>query len=134
MAYTFGDCLEITCQHTLGEFRFSPKANEGFDLDPGGIRADDDASMVTSNGQNMNKLNRVKWSVEGPIAVDMISGNELTNIKTLSAHPEDGVWTISFISGTIYKGKGRPVGDISTNTNEGTMPLKLSGGGELEKI
>jgi hypothetical protein len=132
--YIFGDVDEIVCQHTLGEFRFSPKANEDFTVDKGGIRANDDASQVTSNGQMMSQLNRVRWSFEGPIAVDTISDNELTNLASLAAHPDLGVWTFSLLSGSIYKGKGRPVGDLQTATNAGTMTLKVAGGGQLEKI
>lgn len=132
--FIFGDVDEVVCQHTLGEFRFSPKANESFTVDKGGIRANDDASQVTSNGQMMSQLNRVRWSFEGPIAVDTISDNELTNLATLSAHPDLGTWTFSLLSGAIYKGKGRPVGDLQADSNAGTMTLKVAGGGQLEKI
>jgi hypothetical protein len=38
------------------------------------------------------------------------------------------------INGAVYKGKGRPVGDIQTDSNAGTMTLKIAGGGTLEKI
>lgn len=132
--YIFGDVDEIVCQHILGEFRFNPKSNESFTIDRGGIRANDDANQVTSNGQMMSQLNRVRWSVEGSIAVDIVNDKELSEIGNLSKHPELGVWTISMTNGAVYKGKGRPVGDIQTDTNAGTMTLKISGGGELEKI
>lgn len=132
--FIFGDVTEIVCQHTLGEFRFYPKSNESFTFDKGGIRANDDANQVTANGQNMNQLNRMKWSVEGVIAVDVVSDAELTNLESLSSHPDDGVWSYSLISGTIYKGKGRPVGDQQYDSNAGTMTLKVSGGLKLEKI
>src|SRR6478736_3309694 len=100
--FIFGDVQEIVCQHTLGEFRFSPKSNESFTFDKGGFRANDDANQITSDGQMMSQLNRVRWSVEGPIAVDTISDNELDNLAKLSAHADLGVWTFSLISGTIY--------------------------------
>jgi hypothetical protein len=132
--FIFGDTDEIVCQHSLGEFRFSPKANESSTIDKGGVRANDDASQVTSNGQMMSQLNRVLWSWECPIAVDTISDNEMTNLAKLAAHPELGIWTFSLLSGTIYKGKGRPVGDLQADSNAGTMTLKVAGGGVLEKI
>jgi hypothetical protein len=38
------------------------------------------------------------------------------------------------ISGAIYKGTGRPVGDVATDANAGTLTLKVAGGGYLQKI
>lgn len=132
--YTFGDVDEIVCQHTLGEFRFNPKSNESFTIDKGGIRANDDANQVTSNGQMMSQMNRVRWSIEGPVAVDTINDVELENVTKLAGHPDLGTWTFSMVNGAVYKGKGRPVGDIQTDSNAGTMTLKIAGGGVLEKI
>lgn len=132
--YTFGDVDEIVCQHTLGEFRFNPKSNESATIDKGGIRANDDANQLTSNGQMMSQMNRVRWGVECPVAVDMINDVELENVSKLAAHPDLGTWTFSMINGAVYKGKGRPVGDIQTDSNAGTMTLKIAGGGTLEKI
>jgi hypothetical protein len=132
--FIFGDVDEIVCQHTTGEFRFFPKSNESFTIDRGGIRANDDANQVTSNGQNMPQLNRVRWSVEGVVAVDTESDNEMKTLDALASHPDDGVWTFSLITGAVYKGTGRPVGDQQYDTNAGTMTLKVSGGGKLEKI
>lgn len=132
--YIFGDVDEIVCQHTLGEFRFNPKSNESFTIDKGGIRTNDDANQVTSNGQNMRQMNRVRWSIEGPVAVDTVNDIELENITKLSSHPDDGVWTFSMVNGAIYKGKGSPVGDIQADSNAGTMTIKIAGGGVLEKI
>lgn len=132
--YTFGDVDEIVCQHTLGEFRFNPKSNESFTIDKGGIRANDDANQVTSNGQMMSQMNRVLWFFEGPVAVDTINDIELENVSKLSGHPDLGTWTFSMVNGAVYKGKGRPVGDIQTDSNAGTMTLKIAGGGILEKI
>ena len=133
MANTFGDVTEIVCQHTLGEFRYDPKSNESGTKDIGGIRANDDANQVTANGKNMVQLNRVKWSFEVPIAVDSAGTTEETLVN-MTGHPDDGIWTISFINGQIVKGKGRPVGDIQSDSNAGTLTLKLSGGGKLETI
>lgn len=132
-SFSFGDVTEIVCQHTLGEFRYAPKSNESGTKDIGGIRANDDANQVTASGQNMIQLNRVKWSFEVPIAVDA-DGSTEKSISDMAKHPDDGVWSISYINGQINKAKGRPVGDIQSDTNAGTMTLKISGGGEMEKI
>jgi hypothetical protein len=132
--YSFGDVEEIVCQHPLGEFRFYPKSNESFTLDKGGVRANDDANQITSNGQMMSQMNRVRWSIEGPVAVDTINDKELEDVNALMAHPELGTWTFSMLNGAVYKGKGRPVGDVQTDSNAGTMTLKVAGGGVLEKI
>lgn len=132
--YIGGDILEIVCQHTTGEFRFQAKSNESFTLDPGGVRTNDDNAQITGAGDIILQKNRVRWSFEGPIAVDPISGNEFKNLSDLSAHPDLGVWTITHISGTIWKGTGTPVGDLNTDTNNAQMTLKVAGKGILEPI
>jgi len=133
--YTGGDILEIVCKHpTLGEFRFQAKSNESFNVDPGGIRSNDDANSISGGGEMIDQMNRVRPSIEGPIAVDNSSGNELENLPKLAASPELGTWTISVIDGTIWKGKGKPVGDIVTDTNTAQMTLKVGCSGKLEKL
>lgn len=133
--YIGGDIIEATCSHpTLGDFRFSPKANESFTLDPGGIRNNDDSSSVTGDGKMILQKNRILWSLEGPVAVDMLSGNEIEGIPNLMESAEEGVWTLTHISGAIYKGTGVPVGDFNVDTNAANSTLKVAGGGKLEKI
>lgn len=131
--FVFGDVTEIVCQHVLGRFSFSPKANESFTIDRGGIRGNDDANQVTSDGQMMSQLNRVRWSVEGPIAVDQISDAQMSALNAMSESPFLGTWTFSMISGAIYTGVGRPVGDIQNDSNAGTLTLKVAGNRILEK-
>ena len=132
--FVFGDCVDITCVHLGTTYRFSPKANETFNIDRGGIRVNDDASQVTSNGQIMRQLNRVRWMIDGPIAADSISGYEQNALNILSASPALGVWQFSFINGAILKGTGSPVGDIQLDSNSGQITLKVSGNNELETI
>lgn len=134
--YIFGDTDEIVCQHpTLGEFRFSPKSNESFTIDFGGVRVNDDANQVTAGGENMKQMNRAKWSFEGPVAVDIVSTPSTPEkVASLSKAPEDGTWTFSLLAGVVLRAKGCPVGDIQTDSNAGTLTLKLSGGGVLEKL
>jgi hypothetical protein len=133
--YLGGDIIELVCSHpTLGDFRFSPKANESFTLDPGGLRNDDDSGNVTGNGDQIIKKNRMLWSLEGPIAVDFISDYENESLIKLMESTLAGVWTLTHISGTIWKGKGIPVGDYIPDTNTAQVNLKISGSGKLEKI
>lgn len=132
--YSGGDVEEIVCKHSLGTFRFQTKSNEDFTLNPGGFRANDDEDSITGGGQMIDQINRKRWSLEGPIAVDMESENESKNLPLLAKSSELGVWTISLANGTVYKGKGKPVGDLNFGTNEVQMTLKVSGSGILEKI
>ena len=132
--FVFGDCVEITCNHLGNTYRFAPKANETFNIDKGGIRGNDDMNQITSNGQMMSQLNRARWAIDGPVAVDQNSDAELSSLNIMAASPSLGVWQFAMISGAIYKGTGRPVGDIATDSNAGTLTLKVSGGGRLEKI
>ena len=117
--FVFGDVVDIVCVHNGITYRFSPKANESFNIDKGGIRVNDDANQITSNGQIMRQLNRFRWMVDGPIAVDNISGYEQDALNVMSASPALGVWQFSLISGAILKGVGSPVGDIALDSNAG---------------
>lgn len=127
----FGDMIEIVCNDaTLGDFRFYPKANEDFTGDKGGIRNNDDANQLTASGENMVQKNRVRWSIEGIILMDV--GN--TDLETLSESTAEQTWTFTHISGTVWKGKGTIVGDIQHATNTGTVTLKVSGAGKLQEI
>lgn len=132
--FVFGDCVEITCNHLGNTYRFYPKANESFNIDKGGIRGNDDMNQVTSNSQMMSQLNMARWAVDGPIAVDQISDAELSSLNIMAGSPSLGLWQFAMISGAIYRGTGRPVGDIATDGNAGTLTLKVAGGGILEKI
>jgi len=133
--YVGGDIIEITCNHpSLGEFRFQAKSNESFTLDPGGLRSNDDANMVTGAGSMIDQVNRVRWSMEGPIAVDDESGNEFDGLSSLAESSDLGTWTITHVSGVIWTGLGKVVGDLATDTNTAQMTLKVAGSGKLQKI
>lgn len=123
--FSFGDVDEMVCQHTTGEYRFFPKSGESFTIDRGGNRANDDANQITTSGQIMTQINRVRGSIEGPVAVDN-TGQALKDAALLSGHPDLGTWTISMLNGDVLKGKGRPVGDIQADTNAGTFTLKVA--------
>lgn len=133
--FTGADLIEITCNHpTLGSFNFEAKAAESYTLDPGGIRSNDDANMITGNGIFIDQLSRVRWSFEGPLMADFKSNLEMENIPELAASSELGTWTFSHLSGAIWRGKGKFVGDIQIDTLTSQLTAKLSGGGKLEKL
>ena len=130
-----GDLLEITVNHpTLGNFTFATKSNESYTMDPGGKRSNDDAGMVTGNGSFIDQVNQVRWSFEGPLMADFDSGNEIDNLPALAESSELGTWTFSHISGAVWRGRGKCVGDIQIDTNTAQLTAKISGGGKLEKL
>lgn len=133
--YSGGDLIEVTCNHpTLGDFKFQTKANESYSIDPGGYRGADDSNMVTGGGVNIRQINRVRWSFEGPLMVDFQSNNELLNLPLLATDPVEGDWTFAHSSGEVWRGNGSIVGDIVIDTNTAQLPIKISGGGELQKF
>ena len=135
MATVAGDCLEIRVSHPkLGEHVFYPKANEGNTFDPGGIRTNDDASMVSGDGQGIWQKNRVLGYFEALVANDMTTRKDWMFAKKLAGSPVEGSYTISFINGTTWGVNGMPVGDIAPDTNAGTFTLKVAFSGEVNEL
>ncbi len=130
-----GDILEITFNHaTLGSGTIYPKSGEYSTIDLGGFRSNDDANMIDGSGNMIDQINRVRWGVETTVAWDNNVALELEQLVALAASPVHADWTITHISGTVWGGKGKPVGDLKGAGNGGTFPLKLAGGNELKKI
>jgi hypothetical protein len=130
-----GDILEITYNHpSLGSGVLFAKANEDSTFDEGGFRSNDDESMVDGGGNMIDQINRVRWSFESTISWDMNNREELAKLVAMAGSPAPADWTITHINGSVFSGKGKPVGDLKANGNQATMPLKLSGGGILKKI
>tara|TARA_B100000953_G_scaffold297883_1_gene293565 strand:- start:4600 stop:5013 length:414 start_codon:yes stop_codon:yes gene_type:complete len=133
--YLGGDIIEITCNHPdLGSLKFATKSNETYTIDPGGFRSNDDANGVTGSGEFIDQVNRVRWSVEGPILADFKSDNERKNYTALAKSSVLGTWTFTHASGVTWRGKGKPVGDLNFDTNNAQMTNKIAGGGELEPL
>jgi len=124
-----GEITEITCNHSLGTFRFTPKQEEDFTIDFGGIRNE---VMATADGRTIQKKTRKPWMIEGNVTVDLDS-EQVESYNQLSESSEEGVWTINHISGAIYSGTGVPAEDISFTTAEAQLKLKASGGGRLSR-
>lgn len=123
MAIYFGDMVSITCTHNGTSYRFSPKANESFSGDLGGIRNNDDANQVTTDGKMMLQSNRFRGMMEGPVAVEDTTEKTL-NLLSKSRLPQSWVFVNS--AGRTYStNDGAIVGDIQTDYNAGTINLKI---------
>lgn len=130
-----GDIVEITFNHpTIGSGTLYPKASEDSTFNPGGFRSEDDMSKIAGNGIMIDTMNRQRWSFEVPISWDMNDANELPKLIELAGSPVLADWTITVINGTVWGGKGKPVGETPGNGNTAIITLKVSGGGLLEKI
>ena len=130
-----GDILEITYNHpTLGSGTIYPKSAEDSGFDPGGFRSADDANMVDGGGSMIDSMNQVRWKFNVLVSWDMNEEDELNKVIDLASSPEQADWTITSINGTVWGGKGKPVGDYEGNGNSPTFPLLVSGGGKLKKI
>lgn len=130
-----GDILEIAFNHpTLGSGTVFPKANEASSLSPGGFRSDDSDDGVDGSGQMIDKQTRKRWSAESVVAWDNNSRQDLEKMVALAESPVQATFTISMVSGAVYKGTGKPVGDLVGDSLNATFPLKLAGGGKAKKI
>jgi len=135
MSFIGGDVLEIVAQNpNAGTFRFSPKAAESFTGNLGGFRTNDDTNGVTGSGQGIYQVNRTRWSAEGPVSVDFLSGNGVSDLVVLAESTVDTTFTISLVSGQIYKGVGRFVGELPFDTNTAQSTIKIQGGGKLQPL
>ncbi len=135
MSVVTGDFIEITFNHpSLGNGAFFPKSAEDGSLDLGGFRSADDANMIDGGGNMIDQMNRTRWSFEGSIAGDMNTREDAEKLTALASHPVHADWTFTHINGSVYSGKGKPVGDIVLNGNTGQIPIKIAGGGRCKKI
>ncbi|MCJ7802758.1 MAG: hypothetical protein MUP82_10425 [Candidatus Marinimicrobia bacterium] len=134
--YTGGDILEMTYNHpTVGAGSLFLKANEDGTVDPGGYRSNDDDNMITGDGQFIDQINRSRGSFESPpVAWDMVDKDELEILAKMAGSPLLADWTITSISGAIWGGKGKPVGDIKGITNSANIGLKIAFSGELKRL
>lgn len=133
--FTASDVREVVLQHPdLGEFRFSTKANESYTIDIGGQRVNDDASQITGNGQPIYQINAVRWSFEGPLIANLITGKELIDLNKITASAKEATLTIALAMGSVYTAKGMPVGDIQIDTNTAQVSMKFSGGGTMALV
>lgn len=129
MAFTGGDIIEISYNHpTIGSGILQPKANEDNEYDIGGVRSNDDEQGISSQGEAIYSMTMKRWSAKCVVASDMNIRQEYEKVIAMAASIDEGVFSFQHINGTIYKGKGKPVGDLKLNVNQSTFQLQLSGG------
>lgn len=132
---TGGDIQEITYNHPdLGSGTIFPKSNEESSFNLGGFRSDDDANGITGSGEMIDKINRVRPSIECTVAWDMNVREDLEKVSAMAESPKLADWTVTHVNGAIYGGKGKPVGDYTGSGNNATFTLKIAGGGKFKKI
>lgn len=132
---TGGDIIEVRYKHpSLGDGVFYPKSGEAGAFDPGGIMSSDDDAGVAGNGEMINIMTRKRWSLEIVCGWDLNEKNEVAKMRSLEGNPIDSDWTISLLNGTVWGGKGRPVGGNGGDMGAGTFTLKLQGGFTCTKI
>lgn len=130
-----GDILEINYNHpTIGSGVFYPKAGEDSTFDLGGFKGNDDANSIDGGGRNIRQLNRTRWSFEVSVSWDMNTENEMFKLQQLAESPQEADYTITSVNGTVWAGKGAPVGDQNGNGNTSVISLKIAGGDKLKKI
>ena len=135
MGYIGGDIKTITYNHpTLGSGTLFPKAGEDGTIDKGGFTSADDAAGITGSGKLIDIITAKRASLEILCAWDMVDQDELEVVNNMAASPLLADWTITHISGAVYGGKGKPVGDIQGSTGAGTFPLKLAFENKLSKL
>lgn len=129
-----GDITEITYNHpTIGSGVLYPKAAEDNTFDTGGFNSSDDQNMIDGGGNFIDQLNRKRWKVGVLISNDMNTKLELEKVEAMAASPVQADWTFAHVSGVVYVGTGKPVGDKELNVNQSTFALTVSGGGKLKK-
>jgi len=135
MGYTGGDIKSISYNHpTLGSGTLFPKAGEDGTLDRGGFTSADDDAMVTGAGQMIDVITAKRGSFEVVCAWDTTDKQELKRINEMAGTPVLADWTITHISGAVWGGKGKPVGDVKGSTNAATFTLKLAFEGKINDL
>lgn len=132
MAIIAGDIREYSIDHPeLGSIVLDAKSTEDNEINIGGFENVDDDAGITSGGERIYQKNFIPWDASVTI------GNKdgvLDTLKAMAASTVEGTHTITFMSGEVRVGKGMPVGKITANNQSGTIALKVSGSGALEKI
>lgn len=130
-----GDIIEITINHaTLGSRTVYPKAGEDSTIILGGFRSEDEDQGIDGSGRMIDKMTRKRWSAETTVAWDNNIALEHEFLVSIAESPVEADFTITHVSGTVWGGKGKPVGDMEAAGMTATFKLKLAGGGKLSKI
>jgi hypothetical protein len=132
MPYFGGDTKEVTFNNPdLGSRTYQAKSNEGNTADPGGIRTTEVG--VTGNGVGMYKKNAIPWEQTVLLAFDSKS-DDLDFLASIAGSLKETTITVTINNGAVWQGIGTISGDLKGNTNDSTVPVTLSGGGEFKNI
>lgn len=125
--------LQIGLKHSsLGSVTLYPKAGENGQLQIGGYQNEVE---TTGSGEAIVKKKRVPWVVECPPIAWNKSGTDLIKImQDLIDSFEEVDCTFELTDGSIWTGKGSLIDELKGATYDGTIPLKISGGGKLIKL
>lgn len=130
-----GDITEVTYNNAdVGSGTFKPKANEGNTFDIGGIRSNDDASMITSDGTLIDQKNRVRGFLEVVVEDDAANREDLLNMTLITESTNSTDFTFTTIGGQTFAGKGIIVGDLQKDLNTGMVTVKIAPRGKWKKI
>ena len=136
MAFIGCDFLQIGIKHaTLGTFTLYPKAGENGQIEIGGIYTESDDKGITGSGEPIYKQTVKRWVVETPpIAWNRSGSDTLLAMQQLGSSFEEIDCTFELTDGSIYIGKGKLVDVPKGASFDSTIPIKMEGGGILQKI
>jgi len=126
-----GDVKQVTFDHDEKDsFNLQPKSGADSTFSKGGFKSDDDDANITSGGNRIDKMTRIPWMFEIEVGADDIT---LDQIQEATQNPVEGTLTVTYMSGMVRVGRGKPVGDVVHNTQQGTMTVKFQGGGTFDQ-
>lgn len=128
------DLLEASYDHeTVGSGTIRFKSGEETTVNLGGNRTEDDSQGLAADGTTIRRITNSRWKVEGTPAWDK-SSSTLEDLVSMAGSPIEGDWSFTFVDGTVYQGKGSPVGELNGQGGAATHEFIASGGGKLKKV
>jgi len=137
MAFIGSDVKEVTVNNPVsGSFSFTCKANEGSNIDLGGIRTSDDKQGISADGRRISiKGQNCSEFVLPPVAWDKLGKDELKLLTALPSVMQGSTVVVSFLDGSIFRMlNGEPVGDISADGQAATFPITFQGNAGAKQI
>jgi hypothetical protein len=135
MSVVGGDIKEITFNHpTIGVAIFFPKSDEDSELDLGGYKSGDEEKGIDGGGNMIDTMTLSRWGATMVIAGDLALRDDLIKLQSMMSSPILSTITVDHISGGIFRGTGKPVGDLKEALKGATIQLKVAGGSNLKKI
>lgn len=135
MSIVGGDVKEVTYSHPeIGSGSIFVKSDEDSELDLGGYKSVDEEKSIDSGGNMIDIMTLSRWSATFVVAGDLMVRKELEKLSSLMRSTVPAVWTITHVSGAIYRGIGKPVGDLKQVLKASTIQLKVAGGGEASSV